>query len=85
MDTVTVIHGTFANDQFVPDEPPPPIHGRAELIVYAEQSGARVSANQVKNGTTTSIFDLLGKAAVLRSGEDIDAQLDAERNAWGDE
>jgi hypothetical protein len=85
MNTVTIIRGTFANDQFVPDEPPPPIHGRAELIVYAEQSGAQGSRKAVKNGTRISIFDLLGKADVLRSGEDIDAQLDAERNAWGDD
>jgi hypothetical protein len=85
MDTVTVIRGTFATDQFVPDEPPPAVRGRAELIAYAEQSGAHVSAKPANNGTRISIFDLLGKAAVLRSGEDIDAQLEAERDAWGDE
>ncbi len=85
MDTITVIRGMFANDQFTPDEPPPAVHGRAELIVYVEQPRAKASANPVKNGARVSIFDLLGKAIVLRSGEDIGSQVEAERDAWGDE
>jgi hypothetical protein len=31
-----------------------------------------------------SFLDLLGKAAVLRSGEDIDAQIEEERQAWNE-
>ncbi len=33
----------------------------------------------------TSIFDLFGKAPVLRSGEDIDAQIREERDSWNEE
>ncbi len=31
-----------------------------------------------------SVFDLIGKAPVLRSGEDIARQLHEERDAWGE-
>jgi len=31
-----------------------------------------------------SVFDLFGKAPVLRSGEDIAKQIEEERAAWGD-
>ncbi len=31
-----------------------------------------------------SIFDLFGKATVLRSGEDIAEQLREERDSWGE-
>jgi hypothetical protein len=32
-----------------------------------------------------SIYDVFGKARLLRTAEDLDAQLDEERTAWGDE
>lgn len=34
-------------------------------------------------GATTSIFDLFGMAEVVRSGEDIEARVREERDAWG--
>jgi hypothetical protein len=84
MDGATVIHGKFANNLFVPDEPPPPVQGRAELIVFPDRVTNR-SVSESTDLTRISIFDLLGKAPVLRSGEEIDAQLEAERQAWDDE
>ena len=84
MDGATVIHGKFANNLFVPDEPPPPVQGRAELIVYPDRV-ADSSISEPTTSTRISVFDLLGKAPVLRSGEEIDAQLEAERQAWDDE
>lgn len=33
---------------------------------------------------STSIFDLFGKAEVLRTGEDIAEQLRKERDSWGE-
>jgi hypothetical protein len=61
MSNVTVIPGKFANGDFVPDGPFPLIEGRADLIVYPGGNEER----------SNSIFDLLGRAPVLRSGEDI--------------
>jgi len=77
MDSPFVIRGTFANKAFVPEDPLPDVEGRAELIVYAR-------APEAAPGTRPSIDDLLGKAQRLRSAEDMDAQLDQERAAWGD-
>ncbi len=82
MNGVTVIHGTFADNRFVPDETPPLVQGRAELIVFA---GSERNESTAKSPPRTSIFDLLGRAAVLRSGEDIDAQIERERQGWGDD
>jgi hypothetical protein len=84
MDGATVIHGKFANNLFVPDEPPPPVQGRAELIVFSDRE-ADSSISGPAASTRISVFDLLGKAPVLRSGEEIDAQLESERQAWDDE
>jgi hypothetical protein len=75
MESALVIHGTFANKTFVPDKPVPEVQGRADLIVYPES--AAVSAK-------VSVFELCGKAPVLRLGEDIDAQVEEERRAWDD-
>jgi hypothetical protein len=40
--------------------------------------------SQGRHQSAPSIFDLFGKAPVLRSGEDIAAQLREERDAWGE-
>jgi hypothetical protein len=75
MESALVIHGIFANQTFVPDKPVPEVRGRADLIVYPESAAGPASL---------SVFELCGKAAVLRSGEDIDAQIEEERRAWDD-
>jgi hypothetical protein len=77
MDTPVVIRGTFTNQVFVPEGPLPKIEGRAELIVYEH-------APESEEGDDSSLFDLFGKAPHLRSAEDIDAQLRAERDSWDD-
>jgi hypothetical protein len=74
MDSPIVIRGTFLNQVFVPEGPLPNIEGRAELIVYPRPRKPAAVAS-------SSIFDLLGKAPHLRSAEDIDAQLQAERDS----
>jgi hypothetical protein len=76
MDAAIVIHGKIASGQFVADEPIPNVEGQAQLIVYARDS-SRMESRAV------SVFDLIGKAEHLRSGEDIDAQIREEREAWG--
>jgi len=85
MDSITVIHGTYADDHFVPDVPAPRVRGRAELIVYPESPPAPATGTTSSARSAVSIFDLLGKAAILRSGEDIDAQLEMERRAWDED
>jgi hypothetical protein len=45
------------------------------LIVYPKEASQEKTAR-------VSIFDLFGKAEHLRSGEDIDAQIREEREAW---
>jgi len=78
MELPVVVRGTFANKAFLPEEPLPDVEGRAELIIHVHRS-------EESPGTPSSILDVLGKAERLRSAEDLDAQLEEERSAWGDE
>lgn len=50
-----------------------------ESLVELLREGTRSSA-----AAAPSIFDLFGKADVLRTGDDIAAQLREERDAWGE-
>jgi hypothetical protein len=77
MESAVIIRGTFVNKAFVPEEPLPDVEGRAELIVYAQSPEGAAHARP-------SIYDVFGKAERLRSAEDLDAQLEEERAAWGD-
>jgi hypothetical protein len=77
MDSPLIIRGTFSNKTFVPTDPLPEAEGPAELIVHVQEPLA-------DEGDDTSLFDLFGKAPQLRSAEDIDAQLQAERDSWDD-
>lgn len=77
MQAPLVIRGTFANKTFVPTDPLPEAEGPAELIVHVKEPTAIERDD-------TSLFDLFGKAPRLRSAEDIDAQLQAERSSWDD-
>ena len=52
---------------------PPDEEGTAELIITPNRPKAR-----------GSIADAFGSATVLRSGDDILAQVRAERDEWGD-
>jgi len=78
MDPMLVIRGKLLNKAFVADEPMPEVEGRAELIVYVQ--GDAPKANSQKSAS-----ELFGKAARLRSGEDIERQVQDERRAWNGE
>ena len=41
-------------------------------------------SNRKPAGPPTSIFDLFGKADVLRTGDDIAAQVREEHDSWGE-
>ncbi len=77
MELPVIIRGTFSHKAFVPEGPLPEIEGRAELIVYAQTPVDAASQRP-------SILDVLGKAKRLRSAADLDAQLEEERDSWGD-
>lgn len=72
MPQTVVIHGRYVDHTFIPDGQLPDVEGTAELIITQTPS------------TATSIFDLFGKASRLRSAEDIAAQVQEERNEWGE-
>jgi hypothetical protein len=78
MSEAIVVRGTYVGQVFIPAEPLPAVEGRAELIVFPERESEPTAQ-------TPSIFDLFGKAPVLRSAEDIEAQVRHEREAWGEE
>ena len=73
MNQPLVIRGRYSKQVFIPSEPLPLAEGTAELIIVPD----RIS-------TPSSIFDLFGKAPILRSGEDIARQIQEEREAWGE-
>jgi hypothetical protein len=78
MSEAIVVRGTYAGQVFIPGEPMPLVEGSAELIVFPR-------ANPQPSAPPLSIFDLFGKAPILRSAEDIEAQVREEREAWGEE
>jgi hypothetical protein len=78
MPRALVIRGRYANQAFIPDEPLPATEGEAQLIVIPTET----SRSPVAPG---SIFDLFGKATRLRSAEDIQAQVQEERDAWAEQ
>ena len=72
MSQILIIRGRYADRTFIPDGPLPDAEGAAELVITpAPRSGG-------------SIADAFGTASVLRSGEDILAQVRADRDEWGD-
>jgi len=73
MDQAFIIRGRYAGQTFIPDGPLPDIEGVAELVVIPAPPRAR-----------GSVADAFGTATVLRSGDDILAQVRAERDEWGD-
>ena len=68
-----IVPGRYANHKFIPDGKLPDAEGAAELIIIPNQGP-----------TSGSIFDLFGKAARLRTAEDIATQIQEERNEWGE-
>ena len=78
MSEAIVVRGVYAGQIFIPSEPMPNVEGSAESIVFPRAKSPPATQPQ-------SIFDLFGKAPILRSAEDIEAQVRAEREAWGDQ
>jgi hypothetical protein len=77
MPRAVLIRGRYANQTFIPDEPLPATEGEAQLIVIPAETSRPPAA-------PGSIFDLFGKASRLRSAEDIRAQVQEERDSWGE-
>jgi len=73
MEKTLIVRGRYAAKSFIPDDPMPDTEGTAELII-----------TRVTQRVPGSIADAFGKAQVLRSGEDILAQIRADREEWGD-
>ncbi|MBX9678882.1 MAG: hypothetical protein K2X38_08950 [Gemmataceae bacterium] len=73
MSQTLIIRGHYAGRTFIPDGPLPDAEGKAELVITP-------AAPQLQG----SIADAFGGAAVLRSGEEILAQVRADRDDWSD-
>lgn len=73
MEKPMIIPGRYSGKTFIPDVPLPEGEGKAELVITPTSSKP-----------DRSIADSFGKAAVLRSGEEIFAQLRSDREDWGD-
>ena len=73
MDQALIVRGRYAGRTFIPEGPLPDAEGLAELVIIPTAHSAR-----------GSVADAFGTAAILRSGEDILAQVRAERDEWGD-
>jgi hypothetical protein len=73
MDQTLIDRGRYAGRKFIPDGPLPDAEGAAELVITPTPPLAR-----------GSIADAFGTAPVLRSKDDILAQVRAERDEWGD-
>ncbi len=68
-----IVRGRYVGRTFIPSDPLPDTEGTAELIITP-------TAPQPPG----SVADAFGTASVLRSGDDILAQVRAERDEWGD-
>ena len=72
MDNTLIVLGRYSGQTFIPDSPLPYAEGTAQLIITPTTS---------RSG---SVADAFGTAAVLRTGDDILAQVRAERDEWGE-
>jgi hypothetical protein len=66
-----IVHGRYVGRTFIPDGPLPDADGAAELVI-----------TPTIPQSVGSITDAFGKAAVLRSGAEILAQVRADRDEW---
>ena len=73
MSQTLIVRGRYVGRAFIPDGPLPDAEGTAELVITP---AAPRSAG--------SVADAFGAAPVLRSGDDILAQVRADRDEWGD-
>lgn len=68
-----IVRGRYAGRTFIPDGPLPDAEGAAELVITPTPPRAG-----------GSVADAFGTAPVLRAGDDILAQVRADRDEWGD-
>ena len=73
MEQTLIVRGWYIGRTFIPDGPLPDEEGTAELVISPLMPQPR-----------TSVADAFGTAPVLRSGDDILAQVLADRDEWGD-
>lgn len=73
MEQTLIVRGRYTGRTFIPDGPLPDEEGTAELII--------TPTPQRPQGSIAAAF---GSAPVLRNGDDILAQVRAERDEWGD-
>jgi hypothetical protein len=72
MEQTLIVRGRYVDRTFIPDGPLPDAEGTAELLITPIPR------------THGSVADAFGMAPVLRSGDEILAQVRAERDEWGD-
>ena len=72
MSQTVIVHGRYVDHTFIPDEQLPDVEGTAQLVIIQNSPAQQ------------SIFDLFGKAGRLRTAEHIAAQVQEERNEWGE-
>ena len=68
-----IVHGRYLGRAFIADGPLPDAEGAAELVITPNVAQS-----------VGSIADAFGKATVLRSGDEIVAQVRADRDEWDD-
>ena len=73
MNQPLIVPGRYADRMFVPDGPLPDAEGSAHLVITPTPAP-----------TLRSVAEAFGTAPVLRAGDDILAQLRADRDEWGD-
>ncbi len=74
MSDTLIIRGRYTDRTFIPDGPLPDAEGAAELVITP------VGAPR----TGGSVADAFGAAPILRTGDDILAEVRADRDEWGD-
>jgi hypothetical protein len=73
MEQTLVVRGRYVGRTFIPDGPLPDAEGPAELVIAPNTPQGR-----------GSVAEAFGTAPVLRTGDDILAQVRGERDEWGD-
>ncbi len=73
MEHTLIVRGQYVGRTFIPNDPLPDAEGTAELIITPTPPQPR-----------GSVADAFGTAPVLRSGDEILAQVRAERDEWGE-
>ncbi len=73
MNPSLIVRGRYTDRTFIPDGPLPDAEGTAELVISPATS-------QVGG----SVADAFGTATALRTAAEILAQVQADRDTWGD-